>query len=237
MTIVLRSVKGSNLTPNEVDGNFTDLDDRVIEIETNPPEAIGITNIIQSGTQFSIHVGETVYGPFTIPSTLMRFVGEWDISTAYAENDLVEVPGYGLFLVLQDHTSDGTAFDPDDGNTSGDYYIKVFGIGIESIVTWGADTHTLSNLSYIGRYIRYTNAAGCAITVPLNSETAYPIGTVITLFGSIGVLTIAEGSTEPTFNYPPSKALATAEPGSMMTLVKVDDDEWDVGGYLADVSA
>lgn len=73
MAIVLRSVKGSNLTADEVDGNFTDLDDRVSEIEDNPPEPVNISNITLVGTQLTIYLEDaTVYGPFTVPQASFR---------------------------------------------------------------------------------------------------------------------------------------------------------------------
>lgn len=68
MTIVLRSVKGSNLTPAEVDGNFTDLDDRVTEIEDNPVEPVGIANVVVDGATFTVVLTDTTeLGPFDIP--------------------------------------------------------------------------------------------------------------------------------------------------------------------------
>ncbi|TPN44859.1 hypothetical protein [Mesorhizobium sp. B1-1-7] len=73
MAIVLRSVKGSNLIPAEVDGNFTDLDGRVTELEENPPEAVGISNIVVSGTQMTIYLADaTVLGPYTLPQANFR---------------------------------------------------------------------------------------------------------------------------------------------------------------------
>lgn len=73
MAIVLRSVKGSNLTPTEVDGNFTDLDGRLTDLEENPPEAVGISNITVSGTQMTIYLADaTVLGPYTLPQAAFR---------------------------------------------------------------------------------------------------------------------------------------------------------------------
>lgn len=84
MTITLRSVKGSNLTPDEVDGNFTDLDDRLTEVEDNPPAAVGISNITVVGTQMTIYLADsTVLGPYTLPQANFRpsIVGALDVPT------------------------------------------------------------------------------------------------------------------------------------------------------------
>lgn len=73
MAIVLRSVKGSNLDADEVDGNFTDLDGRVTAIEDNPPEPVNISNITVVGTQMTIYLEDaTVFGPFTLPQAAFR---------------------------------------------------------------------------------------------------------------------------------------------------------------------
>jgi hypothetical protein len=37
---------------------------------------------------------------------------EWETATAYITDDVVKVSGVGVFLVLTDHTSTGTTFDP-----------------------------------------------------------------------------------------------------------------------------
>jgi hypothetical protein len=241
MAIVFRTAgawgagQGANLTPAQVDTNFYDVDQRIEEIENNPPEAIGITNITQSGQQFSIFVGETVYGPFDIPTTTFRYVGEWEASTPYALNDVVTVSGYGLYLVLDDHTSE-TVFDPDAENTDGALYLLLFGIGVDSIMTVSTTTLTLDSLDYVGKYVRLTHASGCAVTVPLNATVAFPIGTVVNFFG-LNVMSLVEETDSPTFNYPPSKTPSTAEPNSHLSIVKVDTDEWDVGGYLADAGS
>lgn len=73
MTITYRSVKGSNLTPTEVDDNFHDLDDRIGELEDNPPEPVNISNIIVVGTQMTIYLEDaTFFGPFTLPQANFR---------------------------------------------------------------------------------------------------------------------------------------------------------------------
>jgi hypothetical protein len=73
MAIVLRSVKGSNLTAAEVDGNFTDLDTRVDTLETDPPVANGIANIVVTGSTFVVVLDDaTELGPYDIPVATPR---------------------------------------------------------------------------------------------------------------------------------------------------------------------
>jgi hypothetical protein len=65
--------KGSNLTATEVDGNFYDLDQRVVDLEENPPVPNEISNITVSGTQMTIYLeGGASFGPFTLPQANFR---------------------------------------------------------------------------------------------------------------------------------------------------------------------
>ena len=69
VAIILRSVKGSNLTPTEVDTNFTNLKDAVEDLQDNPTPPNGIASIVQEGTQLTIYLDDsTTLGPFTLPS-------------------------------------------------------------------------------------------------------------------------------------------------------------------------
>ena len=88
MPIVYRSVKGSPLTSAEGDGNIQYLYDLIVALEDSPPSAVGISSITQSGDQITVHLTDSsTQGPFTLPSGLPNFVGEWQPLTAYAVND------------------------------------------------------------------------------------------------------------------------------------------------------
>lgn len=124
MTIVYRDEKGSPLTADEVDGNFHDLDDRITEFEaggSQAPRAIELIRLAESGVALEVvYTDATVDGPFPIPSTTWTGQGAWTNSTPYAVNDIVEVPGVGFFLVLENHTTPAAPeeFDPDAVNGS-----------------------------------------------------------------------------------------------------------------------
>jgi hypothetical protein len=97
-------------------------------------------------------------------------------------------------------------------------------------------THSITLGNAYG-YLRATNEAGCAFTVPLNADHAFIVGTVITLRGQTsGAVTIA-GASGVTLN-PPGAAggegpFSFAEIGSVVQLKKVATDEWDLIGGLA----
>ncbi|RWQ12326.1 hypothetical protein [Mesorhizobium sp.] len=73
MTITYRSVKGSNLTATEVDDNFHDIDDRITELEDNPPVPTNISHMTVAGTQWTVYLEDaTAFGPFTLPQANFR---------------------------------------------------------------------------------------------------------------------------------------------------------------------
>jgi len=115
--------KGANLVAGEVDGNFYDVDRRLLTVEDNFPEAAtGIAFFSVSGDLFYVHMTNgTIQGPFQLPSRKWNFRGEWLSSTNYQKDDVVTANG-GVYLILLNHVS-GSVFDPgaNDG-LSHDYY-------------------------------------------------------------------------------------------------------------------
>ncbi|MDG4903223.1 hypothetical protein P9279_22185 [Mesorhizobium sp. WSM4962] len=182
MAPTYRRVKGSNLTPDEVDDNFEGLDERLTEVENNPPAAVGISNITVVGTQMTIYLADaTVLGPYTLPQANFRPSVVAEISAA---------------------------------------------------------THTPA-LGDANSYKRCTNAGGCVVTVPLNADVPFPIDTELGyLQADDGPVTFEVSTDGPTLNPVPSFLAQTAQQGALVTLKKVGEDEWDIGGWLAaDVTA
>lgn len=241
MTITYRtdgdwgSGKGANLTAAEVDGNVYDLDTRVTSLEDDPPEATSISNVTQAGGVATFHLSDGSTFTVDLPTATIKFRGDYTASTAYNVNDLVNAPGYGLYLVLIAHTAPAT-FDPDASDTDGDYYQQVTpGALAPSTVT--TTTYTLQ-LSDTGKYLRFTNAAGCTITVPDNSTVAFAAGTSIKLgaHGAAGI-TLVEGATSVSITPPAGYDQATDIQHAQIVLDYVGSDAWDVCGLLAAVTA
>lgn len=103
--------KGANLQPSEVDGNFWEIAEHILNLENNPALPNGIQSISISGTQMTITLSNgDVMGPYTIPVLVMRWRDEWLPNTPYAQLDVFKVTDLGIFLVQFSHIS-GTAFD------------------------------------------------------------------------------------------------------------------------------
>ena len=122
--------KGANLTPVEVDGNFWELAERLVALETGGDSPNGISNIAVSGSQMTVYLDDgTALGPYTLPTAMIRYRGDWASGATYAELDLVAVPDAGIYLVLRDHTAAAT-FDANAQDAQGNQlYRYLFPMG------------------------------------------------------------------------------------------------------------
>lgn len=103
--------------------------------------------------------------------------------------------------------------------------------GYQSIVTDSTTARTLA-LADRGAWIRFTNATGIALTVPLNSAVAFGIGEVLNgIQAAAGQITIA-GSGGVTINAPSGYNAKTRAQGAPYCLIKVATDAWDLIGDL-----
>lgn len=163
-----------------------------------------------------------------------EFQGDWVQSTAYAVNDVVSVPAQGIYLVLQDHTSD-TAFDPDRQIAAADVYQLLYAEPRSLVVeVTGA---TLVFPTTIWGYHRCTNVAGCAVTLPANASAALPIGTEFHFRQCAAGAVSIVGASGVTVNVPTGANPETAALGAVLTAKKVATNEWDIFGLLAEATA
>lgn len=114
--------KGEDLDAVEVDENFYTIHLRVLSLEENPPEAVGIDHFVIEGSLLTIVMTDaSEHGPFVLPMAQWRFTGEWDVSTTYLLGDIFLESG-NLYFVLVQHISDDTSFDPDVFTEDGPLY-------------------------------------------------------------------------------------------------------------------
>ena len=226
---------GRNLTPAEVDGNFYDLKLRVEEIEDNPPAAIGISNITSNGSQLMVYLEDgTSFGPFSLPIAAFRSRGNWAASIAYFANDFVVAAGYGVYLVLTDHTS-GSTFNENLQGADGDVY-QLLSPNHPSVISTKTAASYEPGQTDANKYLRCTNAAGCVITL----VHGFPVGTEMTFrqCHATGQLSFTTGDTGGLINSVTGKDDGTDRQGAVVHVKCVSvDGEWDIWGDLSDVTA
>lgn len=221
---------GRRLTVAEVDGNFYGHETRIADLETNPPSAVGISNIVVSGTQLTIFLEDgTTFGPFDLPIATFNVRDEWAASTDYAAMDIVTVPGSGIYLVLQAHTSAAT-FDPALTST----YKIIMPLLAPAAIKTISDTVYEPGPTDAGKYIRCTSSSGCVIelTTAFNANDELHFRQA----GS-GPISFMVGDTGGQINSVAGKDDATSHVGATVTAKYLGNGEWDIFGDLADATA
>jgi hypothetical protein len=236
--ITYRLVKGSPITEAEYDGSLHNLDDRMVvsEAATNSIVVPVDFEINTAGHLDVIMSNSTVIDAGAIPvaeSFAQSFKGLWAPLTHYFENDLFTAPNSKwLGAVLRDHTS-LTTFDWGANDGMGhDYYAVAIPLAPSpTSVGLASSTHTLT-LDDINTYIRCTGTGGgVLVTIPNDTSVPFPIDTDIHFCqrGDPITFQIASGVI---LNYPQDSSPITAEVGAVVTLKKVNTNEWDLFGRL-----
>lgn len=223
--------KGSPLTATEADLDLWELLRRLKLLETNPPTAVSISNIIVSGTQMQINMSNgTFFGPFTLPIATFQFRGDFVAGTTYFELDLISVPGSGLYLARLGHV--GVApFDPARTIAGNAVYLKVFGEdtfiydfgwfypgrpgnGIE--IGGAMAAHVLVRavtlpLGLVGSRAELVTAPALPLSFDLKKELV-----------TIGSINFAAGATQGTFTFAADVVLAIGDQVRLIRPVAID---------------
>lgn len=235
VSITYRSVKGSNLTAAEVDGNFQSISDAIDDLEENPPDAISIAEISVTGGRMTITLTDaSTFGPFDLPTAVFNWRGEWAAGNTYSALDFFTIEEDGLYLVLDDYTAP-TEFDPDEENTDGPVLKKVFGVPANKKMDMYSHPGDWELLPFeMGGYIRSTSDAPATITVLADATDGnIEIGDVCTIRqAGAGPLQIV-GDAGVTLNIPVGQTNVFRGFGASVTIIKVGDDEYDLSGDLA----
>ncbi len=237
MPLILRSVKGSNLTPNEADGNFVYLNDLITTVEDNITAGVGIDTITISGNVLTFHMSDSSLQTVVLPTAIYSWTpqGEWQPATAYAVNDTVSYFG-SLYLVIFAHTSDAT-FDPGANDGMGHFYYALI-----LTTTTGFFGQEISDAAYTttladgNTYMRFTNAGACTITI--DESLSYPAWTEMHFRDDTGDGITVDIATPGSINEVTGYNNATAARGGTITVKQVSDTgAWDIMGLLQPITA
>jgi len=150
-TLTLRSVKGSPLTNNEVDGNFTSLNSEISTLETD----LGTAQTDISTLQTDLDTLEASVGATALEETIQDIIGTMVSSNTES----------GISVTYQD--TDGTLdFNVDDftitlaGDLSGSATVTNLGdVSITAAVADNSHNHTTGNITGLAEYIADTVGA------------------------------------------------------------------------------
>jgi len=104
-------------TPNsaaQVDGNFYDVDQRIVDLVGDLAEGKRIDTVTYTSNSMTFHFTDGTSQVIPLPVASLELVGEWTNSTTYLRGNMITGRGLGIFQVLQDHTTPPppATFDP-----------------------------------------------------------------------------------------------------------------------------
>jgi len=167
-TLTLRSVKGSPLTNNEVDGNFTALNSEISTLETD----LGTAETDISTLQTDLGILENAVGATALEETIQDIIGTMVSSNTES----------GISVTYQD--GDGTLdFDVADftitlaGDLSGTGTVTNLGdVSITAAVADNSHNHTTGNITGLSEYIADTVGAMVTSNTESGITVAYQDG-------------------------------------------------------------
>jgi hypothetical protein len=105
----------------QVDGNFYDVDQRIIDLNAALADGKMIESVSSSPNSMTFHFTDGTSQVIPLPIATITYVGQWTNSTPYTTAQMVSVRGLGMFQVLVDHMTPPlpAAFDPNATDGSG----------------------------------------------------------------------------------------------------------------------
>ena len=98
----------ADLTANQVDTNFWILYSLILALQDAAPDTIAYFTV--TGNQMWITMTDHyVFGPFTIPTAVFNFRGEWHPNVAYAVNDIFTANG-AVYMCIYPQLNSGATF-------------------------------------------------------------------------------------------------------------------------------
>lgn len=225
---------GGPLTAGQIDKNFGDLEERVWEVENNPPAANGIASITQGGNTITVHLEDGATSTFNLPLPIWDYVGDWAPNTGMFRGNIFTYQRTGLYLALQDHVTDAT-FNSLLTDTDGPVYRFMFNpfaaSAVQELVVEETDTIYSPVLADANSYMRWPGPDDLMVLVPANAQVPYQLDTELH-FHQSGSGYIEIVGDDGVIIHAPRLGYNTITPwqGATITLKQVAIDEWDYIG-------
>jgi hypothetical protein len=107
----------------QVDGNFYDVDQRIVDLNAALAEGKRIETVTYTDNSMTVHFTDGSSQTIPLPIATLRYIGAWTNNTPYLRGSMLTADG-GFYQVLEDHTTPPlpASFDPNaiDDSTDGD---------------------------------------------------------------------------------------------------------------------
>ena len=106
----------------QVDGNFYDVDQRIVGLSADVAEGKRIDTVTYTSNSMTFHFTDGTSQVIPLPVATLEYAGNWLNDTFYSRANIITAPGIGVFQVLEDHTTPSAPapFDPNavDGSSN-----------------------------------------------------------------------------------------------------------------------
>lgn len=106
----------------QVDGNFYDVDQRIVDLNAALAEGRRIDTVTYTANSMTFHFTDGTSQVIPLPVAVITYVGQWTNGTPYTIGQMVSVRGLGMYQVLVSHTTPllPAVFDPNATDGSSD---------------------------------------------------------------------------------------------------------------------
>jgi hypothetical protein len=218
--------------PNEadqVDGNFYDLDQRIVALNADLADGKSIESISSTPNSMTIHFTDGTTQVIPLPVAVVTYLGQWTNSTPYTTGQMVSALGIGMFQVLVAHTTpaEPAPFDPNATDGSGNplysFWMPLYDVNYDAAIfvpgtvqrsagevlfqaVAGRTMQLVSGDAHAYAYLDVGVATGTNIIVSIQKNRA-EIGTITFAVGGLD----AGGGKAGTFNIPATTQFAEGD--------------------------
>lgn len=215
---------GGTGTPNsaaQVDGNFYDVDQRIVDLDASLADGKRIDTVTYTDVSMTFHFTDGSSQVIPLPVATLEYVGTWTNSTPYQRGQMV-VANNGFYQVLESHTTPAlpAPFDPnatDGTNPLYQLWMPIRDVNYDAaIFVPGSIQRAAGELLFQGIANRTMNlAAGNANAyahLDVANDSSGSIILSIQKNGTeIGTITIAASAQDGAFNIPATTDFAEGD--------------------------
>ena len=207
----------------QVDGNFYDVDQRVVDLVADLAEGKRIDTVTYTSNSMTFHFTDGTTQVIPLPVATLQYVGTWTNSTPYTRSDLFTA-GNGFYQVLVDHTTPAipAPFNPSavDGSSNPLYqlWMPLRDVNYDAaIFVPGSIQREPDDLLFQGIANRTMRLAAGTEDAYARLDVANPGGATAIILSigkndtEIGTITIAAGAQVGTFNIPTTTDFAEGD--------------------------
>jgi len=213
---------GAPNSAGQVDGNFYDLDQRIVALNADLADGKSIESVSSTPNSMTIHFTDGTSQVIPLPIAVITYVGQWTNSTPYTRGQMISARGLGMFQVLFDHMTPPlpAIFDPNatDGSTDENplysFWLPLYDVNYDAAIfvpgsiqrepdellfqaVAGRTMQIVSGDAHAYAYLDVGIAAGTSIILSIEKNRV-EIGTITFAVGGLD----AGGGKAGTFNIP-----------------------------------